>query len=82
MRGLFDHDCYRINLESDVGFGPCSCPSVRLHSRVEIANCGASKDNLPLCGVGAEGAEKFLGYLTSTFEDFLHFLKVSEGKID
>ena len=79
MRGLFDHDCYRINLESDVGFGPCSCPSVRLHSRVEIANCGASKDNLPPCGVGAE---KILGYLTLTFEDFLHFCEVSEDKID
>ena len=50
--------------------------------RVGSANCGASKDNLPPCGVGAEGAEKILGYLTSTFEDFLHFCEVSEDKID
>ena len=34
------------------------------------------------CGIGAEGAEKFLRYLTSTFEDFLHFCEVSEDKID
>ena len=39
---------------------------------------------IPPCfgGVGAEGAEKILGYLTSTFEDFLHFCEVSEDKID
>ena len=47
-----------------------------------IANCGASKDNLPHCGVGTEGAEKIWGYLTSTFEDFLHFCEVSEDKIE
>ena len=36
----------------------------------------------PYCGVGVEGAEKILGYLTSTFEDFLHFCGVSEEKMD
>ena len=43
-----------------------------------------SRTNIPLlcyCGVGAEGAEKILGCLTSTFENFLHFGEVSEDKI-